>query len=95
MRSSLLLLLVAVALVRSANAGAYPDKPVRFIVPFSAGAAADGYTLLFGAGGTSGSTWRRSSPKPRCDFSLGRVAAIQGAANIRASMWSHARLASM
>lgn len=41
MRRSLLVFLAAMALVRSVNAGAYPDKPVRLIVPFSAGAAAD------------------------------------------------------
>lgn len=41
MRRSLLVFLAAMALVRGVNAGAYPDKPVRLIVPFSAGAAAD------------------------------------------------------
>lgn len=41
MRRSLLVFLATMALVRSVNAGAYPDKPVRLIVPFSAGAAAD------------------------------------------------------
>jgi len=40
-RRSLLLLFAAMVCMRSAAAGAFPDKPVRLIVPFSAGAAAD------------------------------------------------------
>jgi hypothetical protein len=38
---SLLILFAAMALTRGVNAGAFPDKPLRLIVPFSAGAAAD------------------------------------------------------
>lgn len=38
---SLLVLFAAMALMRGLHAGAFPDKPVKLIVPFSAGAAAD------------------------------------------------------
>jgi tripartite-type tricarboxylate transporter receptor subunit TctC len=46
-RAAALMLLFVLAIVSSAHAGDYPDRPVKIIVPFAAGGTADAVPRCF------------------------------------------------